>query len=192
MRLRDSYPHIVSTLALVVALGGTGAYAAGLAKDSVTSRQIKNGAIKTVDLGAGSVTGAVVNESSLGKVPSAARVDGLQRIVTATLPADASHTALATRGTLKLDLLCDFAPNAAILRISTTADDASYVNGDFSRDDLDVEDGRRSLTYASDNTDNNVELVQFAARGADGSSMTVLGSVRGTAAGCSADLYILS
>ncbi|WP_134738935.1 hypothetical protein [Nocardioides sp. 503] len=83
---RLTYANVVSTLALVIAMGGGGAaVAAGLAKNSVGSPQIKNGAVKKADLGAGSVvstkikdgavTGADVNESSLGKVPSAKRAD---------------------------------------------------------------------------------------------------------------------
>ena len=61
-RARVTYANVASTLALVLALGGTGAYAAGLAKDSVGSKQIKNNAVKGVD----------VNEGSLGVVPNAA------------------------------------------------------------------------------------------------------------------------
>ena len=61
MTIRPTYANIASTLALVVALGSGGSYAAGhLGRNSVASKQIKNGTIKTVDLGDGSVTGAKV------------------------------------------------------------------------------------------------------------------------------------
>jgi hypothetical protein len=69
-----SYPYVVSTLALVVATSG-GAYAAGLAKNSVKSKHIAPGAVQTSDLGADAVTGDKVKEATLGKVPSAASAD---------------------------------------------------------------------------------------------------------------------
>ena len=65
MRRRPSYPHIASTLALVVALGSGGAYAAGLAKNSVGSAQVKNGAIKAKDVKAGTLTGVQVKDGSV-------------------------------------------------------------------------------------------------------------------------------
>ena len=95
---RLTYANVISTLALFVALGG-GAYAAvKLPANSVTTKQIKPGAVKASDLGKGSVTlskvrsnavdkskvvdnsltGADVNESTLGVVPVASalgRVD---------------------------------------------------------------------------------------------------------------------
>jgi hypothetical protein len=65
MHLRPRYPHIVSTLALVVALASGGAYASSLAKNSVGSKQIKNGAIKAADVQPGALTGAQVADNSL-------------------------------------------------------------------------------------------------------------------------------
>jgi hypothetical protein len=63
IRLWVTYPHVVSTLALVVALGTGGAYAA----NTVFSGDIVDGEVKTPDLGATAVTeaklagGAVAN-----------------------------------------------------------------------------------------------------------------------------------
>lgn len=85
---RLTYANVVSTLALVVAVGGGGAaVAAGLQKNSVGSPQIKNGQVKSADLGKNSVTsakikknqvtGAAVKESTLGTVPSAERADNV-------------------------------------------------------------------------------------------------------------------
>lgn len=45
--------NVTSVLALVVALGGTGYAASSLAKDSVTSKQVKNGSLKAKDFRAG-------------------------------------------------------------------------------------------------------------------------------------------
>lgn len=63
---RLSYSNIVSTLALVLALGSGGAaVAVSLAKDSVGSRHLKADAVRFVDLHAGSVTGAKIRRGSV-------------------------------------------------------------------------------------------------------------------------------
>jgi hypothetical protein len=72
---RPTYASVAATLALAVALGGT-AYASGLPKNSVTSKQIKNNSVKSADLKNDSVTGADVAEATLGQVPDAARLGG--------------------------------------------------------------------------------------------------------------------
>lgn len=72
-----TYANVVSTLALVVAVGAGGAYAAGkighkqIARNAIRSKQIKNGAVASVDLQDNGVTGADVDENSLGPVPAA-------------------------------------------------------------------------------------------------------------------------
>lgn len=64
-----TYSNFASTTALLLAVSGVGgaAYAAGVAKNSVGSPQIKDGQVKTVDLGKSSVTGAKVKNGSLAK-----------------------------------------------------------------------------------------------------------------------------
>jgi hypothetical protein len=80
-RERFSSAHVISLIALFVALGG-GAYAATIApKDSVNSnsvvdetllgRDVKNGRLSGKDLKDQSVMGVDVNEGSLGQVPNA-------------------------------------------------------------------------------------------------------------------------
>ena len=65
-RRRLTYANVVSTLALVVAVtGGGAAVAAGLAKNSVGSPQIKNGQVKAADLAGNAVTSAKVKDNSL-------------------------------------------------------------------------------------------------------------------------------
>jgi len=80
LREHLTYANIAASLAVVLALTGT-AYAAGLPKDSVRSKQIKNNSVSTkdlkngsatgVDLKGDSLTGAQVKESTLGAVPQA-------------------------------------------------------------------------------------------------------------------------
>jgi hypothetical protein len=60
-RLRASYANVTSTLALVVALGGTGAYAA----NTIGSADIKPNAVKSSDLGNNAVTSKKVKDGAL-------------------------------------------------------------------------------------------------------------------------------
>lgn len=63
-----SYANVVATLALVLALGLGGAWAADqLAKNSVSSKQVKNGSLKSKDLKDGKgVTGVDLKDGSVG------------------------------------------------------------------------------------------------------------------------------
>lgn len=70
--LRSSPALIVAIVALVVAMGGTSYAAVTLAKNSVLSKHIKNGQVKTADLRASAVTGGKVKDGSLGAVDFAA------------------------------------------------------------------------------------------------------------------------
>jgi hypothetical protein len=65
-RARLTYANVVATLALFVALGGTG-YAAS----QITSRDVKNRSLKGGDLKKNTVTGTEIRESRLGRVPAA-------------------------------------------------------------------------------------------------------------------------
>jgi hypothetical protein len=71
---RVTYANLVSTLALVIAVGSGGAFAAGLAKNSVGSKQIRNHSIKTKDYRPGSVDGSVIADGSVGSADLAAGV----------------------------------------------------------------------------------------------------------------------
>ena len=110
-----TYSNVVATLALFLALGG-GAYAAvKLPSNSVSTKQIKTGAVRASDLGKGAVTlskikansvdsskviansltGDDVNEGALGAVPAAtalARID--YESATAPVPAGATSASV--------------------------------------------------------------------------------------------------
>lgn len=60
--MRPTYANVASTLALVLALGGTGAYAAG----KVTGKDIKNSSVTGKDVKNGSLTGADLGSASVG------------------------------------------------------------------------------------------------------------------------------
>ena len=69
---RPTYANVVSTLCLLLLVGGGAALAASkLAKNSVGSNQIKKNAVTTAKIKNGAVTGAKIKTSSLGTVPNA-------------------------------------------------------------------------------------------------------------------------
>ena len=80
IRSRLTYANVMATSAVFIALGA-GAYAAGLARDSVRSKHIKDGNVQNQDLASPSVNGSKVfpgtlggehiDESTLGTVPNA-------------------------------------------------------------------------------------------------------------------------
>jgi len=77
---RMTYANVAATAALVVAVGGGGAaVAAGLAKNSVGSPQIKSGAVKTADLGGNAVTGAKIKKGAVSTADLAPGVKGVAR-----------------------------------------------------------------------------------------------------------------
>lgn len=86
IRSRLTFSNVVAVIALFVALGGTAFAASKLAKNSVGTKQLKNGAVtgkklkknavtsdKVAD---GSLTGSDLDLGSLGSVPSADSVGG--------------------------------------------------------------------------------------------------------------------
>ncbi len=81
IRKRLTYSNVMSSIAVFLVLGGATAFAAGLAKNSVGSKQlkknavtsakIKNNAVTTAKIKNGAITGAKITTSSLGTVPNA-------------------------------------------------------------------------------------------------------------------------
>jgi hypothetical protein len=61
---RLTYANVMATVAVFIAIGG-GAYAAGLAKNSVGSKQIKAKAVKNAELASNAVTSSKVADGSL-------------------------------------------------------------------------------------------------------------------------------
>jgi len=81
IRKRLTYANVMSSIAVFLVLGGATALAAGLAKNSVGSKQlkknavtsakIKNNAVTTAKIKNGAITGAKVNVGTLATVPNA-------------------------------------------------------------------------------------------------------------------------
>ena len=68
IRRRLSYANVVASAALFLALGGVGYAATTAAKNSVTSRSIKNGQVKTADLANGAVTSSKIRNGNVTSV----------------------------------------------------------------------------------------------------------------------------
>jgi hypothetical protein len=74
LRERLTFSNVISVIALFIALGGVGAYAA----DKLGSKDIAKNAIKSKHIKADAATGEDVDESSLGRVPRATRANSAQ------------------------------------------------------------------------------------------------------------------
>jgi hypothetical protein len=82
---RLSYANVVATIALFIALGGTGYAVTTLPRNSVGPRQLRRHAVTGSKIAAhavtgsrvqpNSLTGGQIDESSLGKVPAASNAD---------------------------------------------------------------------------------------------------------------------
>ena len=113
--LSTTYATVASSLALLVALGGT-SYAvtqigtSQIKNNAVTTPKIKNGAVNGAKVKDGTVTGADVKESSLAKVPSAATADALAggtRVVKVNFRGqNVTDVTVATLGELTVKLTC--------------------------------------------------------------------------------------
>jgi hypothetical protein len=85
LRRRPSPSMVISVIALIVAMGGTGYAALSLPKNSVGSKQLKKNAVTASKIKKNAITGSKVKNRSLtgadlnagtvGKVPSAANAD---------------------------------------------------------------------------------------------------------------------
>lgn len=96
IRRRLSYANVMSTIAVVLALGGATAVAAtSLSKNSVGPKQLKKNAVTGPKVKDGSLSGADIDTSSLGEVPSAKRADSANSAQRAEEAARAEHAAEA-------------------------------------------------------------------------------------------------
>jgi hypothetical protein len=83
VRRAPSPAMVVACLALIVALGGTSYAAIRLPANSVGTKQLKKGAVTGVKVKSNTLTGNQINESKLGKVPSAGNADSATNATTA-------------------------------------------------------------------------------------------------------------
>jgi len=130
---RLTYANVMSSIAVFLVLGGATAFAAGLAKNSVGSKQLKKNAVTSAKIkknavtnkkikanavtGAkvkdGSLSGADINLASLGTVPSAENANNANNVATVrTFSAganEASMVSLVKTANFELMGICDTA-----------------------------------------------------------------------------------
>ena len=141
-RMRPSPAMVVAVIALIAAVSGS-AYAA-LKKNSVGSRQLKKGAVKTVDIKNNAVTGKKAKESTFGVVPTANVANSFGgmtavRINQFTLGNGGSQP-LGTFGPFTLTAACaiNVAGNdTAVINISTSENNSAFA-GESEDSDFDV------------------------------------------------------
>ena len=158
-----TFANVASATALTLVLGGGVAVAAGLAPNSVGSKQIKAQAVKSSDLKNGgvkgkdikndAVTGKQVNESTLGPVPSVRSVRVGARVTSAV---GAPPAVMLTQGPFTVSLRCVDGGGgvvAAHLEIRTSVDNAAMdaTTGE-SYPDFDVFLGPRDIAETASAT----------------------------------------
>ncbi len=194
-----SYANVAATLALVVALGSGTAVAAGLARNSVGSPQLKPGAVKAADLAKNSVTGRSVKkdaltgkdikESTLGTVPSAAKVDTLRRAgATAGVGAGAP---IGTVGPFSVALQCGGTAGSpdARLALTTSVDHGRWVSNNGTDPDFNIADGPDTTT--TQNAASAGRPIGLMLTAADGRQFAVLGALSSNGSSCWAEVVLV-
>jgi hypothetical protein len=174
-----TFANVAAVSALVIATAGGGfSVAAGLAKNSVGSAQIKNGSIKGKDVKDNALTGKDVKESTLGTVPSATKASSAtttDAVTTKRVNAAPGQTVvIATNSTLVVELTCTDNGGGDLessVNIRTTADHAAFdANLDGSEEsDFMISDGPEDIVSDSGTTQ-GIEDGGFAAITAGGVS----------------------
>jgi hypothetical protein len=143
-RMRPSPAMVVALIALVAAASGS-AYAA-LSKNSVGSKQLKKGAVKTVDIRKNAVTGKKAKESTFSTVPSAQVANSFggmtaTRVDSFTLGNGGSRT-IGTFGPFTLTATCAInvlGDDTATINITTSQNNSAFV-GEDEDPDFDIGD----------------------------------------------------
>lgn len=214
LRKHTSYANVMSTIAVFFAISGATAFAANqLAKNSVGSKQIKksavtsakiknkavtgakikNNSITTSKVKDGSITGPKLNLTTLGTVPTASTISGLQRKgivkVTPTNGADqnaaraaAPETVLATAGPFTVYAKCYSSGSRvyAYTYIRTTQDGSIFDSDNDDRYgdpflDTNTPEVDREMMYTDVNSGYStlygVHSSEFVAIGTDGTTL---------------------
>jgi hypothetical protein len=123
---RPSASLVIACLALFVALGGVGYAAAtigsaAIVDNSIRSKDVRNNDLRGKDVRANTLKGADVNESSLGKVPSAATADSAATAAHATNADNATNATNASNASnaSNADTVGGIGPDALTIGRST-------------------------------------------------------------------------
>lgn len=99
VRRRLTYASVMSSIAVFLVLGGAAFAATQLPKNSVGTKQLKKNAVNGSKVKDGSLTGADLNLSTLGTVPSATNANHATSADTATNATNANHANIADKAT---------------------------------------------------------------------------------------------
>jgi hypothetical protein len=196
IRRHLSFANVASVTALSLVLGGGVAVAAGLAPNSVGSKQIKPNAVKSSDIKNNTVKGKDIKESSLGTVPSVATVRVGE---TVTAAVGAAPVTVHTEGPLTISLRCVDGGGGAVqafLEIRTGADNAFFDAAPYglTYGDFDAFQGPQTLASTS-SVSPAVERVSFVA-GSGAAAVALqgtgfVGSKLGGSPGCATQLTFI-
>jgi hypothetical protein len=144
LRPRLTYANVMSTLAVVLALGGATAFAASkigtrqirsgavktgkLAREAVTTGKIKNGAVTGAKVKDGSLTGADINLGTLGTVPKATSAASAASAQTAVNAQNAAKVGGQSVASFSREIAAD-GPEAVALQFGGVRLDASCKEG---------------------------------------------------------------
>lgn len=126
LRRHLSYANLMASVAVFLALGGVG-YAATsingnqIKKQTVGAGKLKNGTLTSTQVKQNGLNGSVIDESSLGTVPSAQSASSARTADSATTAASASSASKADHATS--------ADSATTANSATTAGDAETLDG---------------------------------------------------------------
>lgn len=121
-----SYANLMASIAVFVALGGVGYAATAINGNDITKRtvganKLKDGTLTSKQIKQNALSGSVIDESSLGTVPSAQTAVSATTATTATTAANAANAEHA--------LSANRATEATTAASATTAGDAGTLDG---------------------------------------------------------------
>lgn len=189
-----SFANVASATALALVLGGGVAVAAGLAPNSVGSKQIKAQAVKSSDVKNDSLRGKDIKESSLGTVPS---VESVRVGVPVTAAVGAAPVTVHTQGPLTFTLRCVDGGGGvvrAFLEVRTSVDNAGFAaqNGD-AYPDFDVFQGPQDIASTNSASPDLVQafVTAFTPSGEQLQGYGYVASKLNGSTGCAAQLTFL-
>lgn len=126
LRLRNPSPALViSCIALFVALSGSSYAVIVLPKNSVGTKQLRNNAVKSTKIANNQVTGADVNEATLGEVPSAASAGLLDGIDSTGF---LQNGAAVKQSTTLVDSSIETGSAQTVVQVTITAPAAGFIH----------------------------------------------------------------
>jgi hypothetical protein len=188
-----TFANVASATALALVLSGGVAVAAGLAPNSVGSKQIQSQAVKSSDVKNDGLRGKDIKESTLSSVPA---VDTVVTSARATAAIGATPTTVATLGTFTITLRCVDAGGGvtrSFLEIRTSVDNASYYSDEDFYPDFDVFSGPQVIASTND-TNPDIQRATFVATTPSGTMHQGIGYTShrlNGATGCAAQLTFI-